>query len=309
MNELVALAACYGIEVVPEIDVPGHCFAMLQAIPELRDPGETGVYKSVQGFPNNCLNPAHEPTYKIIETIFDELIELFPSKLFHIGADEVPLGAWSGSPIALKKLHEEHGSAVADAHRERAGRISNLHGADDIEGTGAAILQAHFLKRIQDYLLSRSCIMGGWEEAAHSHVIDKSKVYLVGWRNTQISGALAEQGYDMVVSPGQAYYLDMAQSKEWAEPGAWWAGNSSPQQTYWFDPTLNWSSAQKQHLLGIQACIWSESMIDRAIFDRLVFPRLSAIAETAWTKAERKSWPRFEAAASLMPNLFGHWGE
>ena len=65
---------------MPEIDVPGHCYAMLQAIPELRDPGEHGSYFSVQGFPNNCLNPAREETYRVLETIFDELIELFPSR-------------------------------------------------------------------------------------------------------------------------------------------------------------------------------------------------------------------------------------
>ncbi len=95
-----------GIEVVPEIDVPGHCFAMQQAIPELRDPQEVGSYYSVQGFPDNCVNPAREKTYEVLETIFHELIELFPFKTIHIGADEVPLGAWSGSPEALARLRE-----------------------------------------------------------------------------------------------------------------------------------------------------------------------------------------------------------
>jgi hexosaminidase len=309
VREIVALAGQLGITVIPEIDVPGHCFALQQAIPELRDPDETGTYYSVQGFPNNCLNPAREETYRIIETIFDELIELFPSKIFHIGADEVPLAAWSGSPLAVAKLREIGGEAMAAAHAKLVNTIGNTHGADEIEGSGAAALQAVFLHRIQAFLASRGCITGGWEEAAHGNVIDKSKTYLVGWRTVEVCAALAGDGYDMVVSPGQRYYLDMSNSTAWSEPGAGWAGWSGPQETYEFDPTKGWTEAQKQHLLGIQACIWSEPMADRAIFDRLVFPRISAIAEAGWTRPDAKSWERFSALAGLMPILYGHWAE
>ncbi|MEZ2330247.1 beta-N-acetylhexosaminidase [Mesorhizobium sp. RCC_202] len=305
IRKIVALAGRLGIEVVPEIDVPGHCYAMLQALPQLRDPGEHGEYFSVQGFPNNCLNPAREETYHVLETIFDELIELFPFKVIHVGADEVPIGAWSGSPQALLRLGELGGEALAKAHAKRLGVVTNTHGADEIDGSGAALLQAQFLKRIQAFLASRGCVTGGWEEAAHGNVIDKTKCYLNGWRNVEVSAALAGEGYDMVVNPGQVYYLDMANSPEWSEPGAAWAGWSSPEKLYGFDPVEGWSDAQKKHFLGVQCCIWSEPMTDRAVFDRLIFPRLSALAETGWTLPERKSWPRFSALAGLMPVLYG----
>jgi len=305
IREVVALAERLGIKVVPEIDVPGHCYAMLQAIPALRDPEERGSYFSVQGFPNNCLNPAREETYAALEKIFDEMIELFPSKIFHIGADEVPLGAWSGSPQALAWLRENHGPDIADAHARRNNVVTNTHGADEIEGSGAALLQAHFLKRVQSFLASRACITGGWQEAAHGNVIDKAKVYLNGWRSVEISAELAGQGYDMVVNPGQVYYLDMANSPDWSEPGAAWAGWSSPEKLYRFDPVEGWSEAEKKHFLGVQCCIWSEPMTDRAVFDRLIFPRISALAETGWTMPERKAWERFKASAGLMPVLYG----
>jgi hexosaminidase len=307
IREIVALGQRLGIEIVPEIDIPGHCYAVLQSLPQLRDPGETGEYFSVQGFPNNCLNPAYEPVYAFLEKVIDELAELFPFKTIHVGADEVPLAAWSGSPLALKKLAEIGGEAAADKHRKLFNTIGNLHGADEIGGSGTATLQAEFLRRIQAYIASRGCVTGGWEEAAHGDVIDKSKSYLVGWRNVEINAALAGQGYDIVVSPGQRYYLDMANSQAFSEPGAGWAGWSGPRETYDFDPVAGWSAAQKKHLLGVQACIWSEPMTDRAIFDRLVFPRLSAIAETGWTRKEAKSWDRFSALAGLMPILYGHW--
>ena len=112
-----------------------------------------------------------------------------------------------------------------------------------------------------------------------------------------------------MVSPGQAYYLDMSQGTEWSEPGASWAGWSSVEKTYEFDPAAGWSAAQRAHLLGVQACIWSEPMNDRAIFDRLVFPRLSAIAEAGWTRPEAKSFERFAALCRLMPILYGYWSE
>ena len=149
------------------------------------------------------------------------------------------------------------------------------------------------------------CITGGWQEAAHGNVIDKDKSYLFGWRTVEVSAALAGEGYNMVVCPGQVYYLDMANSPAWSEPGAGWAGWSDPEKLYRFDPVEGWTDAQKRHFLGVQSCIWSEPMTDRAVFDRLVFPRLSALAETGWTRPEHKSWERFKALAGLMPVLYG----
>lgn len=304
IREIVAHAKALGIEIVPEIDVPGHSYVLLQAIPELRDPDEKGSYHSVQAFPDNCLNPAREKTYEVLETIFRELIDLFPFRTIHVGADEVPLGAWSGSPEALAKLRDIAGPAMAEAHARRLNAVTSSHLAEAIEGSGAAVLQALFLERVQKFLAAEGCITGGWEEAAHGNVVDKDTTYLCGWRDMNISAALAGEGYRMVVCPGQAYYLDMANSPEWDEPGASWAGWSAPEMTYAFNPVTGWSAEQRANLQGVQACIWSEPMKDRAVFDRLVFPRLSAVAETGWTREDRKSWQRFSAAAGLMPALY-----
>ncbi len=282
VRDIVDLAQDFGIEVVPEIDIPGHCYALLQALPELVDLDESGQYGSIQHFPNNCLNPAVEAVYHTLEAIFGELCELFPSRYFHVGADEVPADAWHGSPLA---------------NRLRA----------DLGVAGAAPLQAHLLKRVQSFLASRGKITGAWEEAAEGGGIEKNGAYLVGWKDAAISRRLAAEGYDVVAAPAQAYYLDMANSADWHEPGAAWAGWISPERTYAFDPTAGWSEAERERLLGIQGCIWSEHLTDRAVFDRLVFPRLSALAETAWTPEASKDWDRFSALAGLMPNLYGQF--
>jgi hexosaminidase len=309
IREIVALAASLGIEIVPEIDIPGHCFAVLQSLPALRDPGETGEYQSVQGFPNNCLNPAHQPVHAFLEAVIDEMLALFPAGVFHLGADEVPLAAWSGSPEALALLDRLAGKDAAERHGARANTTSGHDEADAIEGSDTATLQADLIGRVHTYLKGRGVITGGWEEAGHGDVLDRTKSYLDGWRNTEVSAALAEAGYDIVVSPGQRYYLDMANGPDWSEPGAGWAGSSSPEETYGFDPRQGWTAGQLQHLLGVQTCIWSERMGDGAVFDRLVFPRLSAVAETGWTRPERKSWARFRGFSGLMPIMYGHWRE
>jgi hexosaminidase len=106
---------------------------------------------------------------------------------------------------------------------------------------------------------------------------------------------------------GQRYYLDMANGLSWSEPGAGWAGWSGPEETYNFEARDGMTPEALKHLLGVQSCIWSEPMTDRAIFDRLVFPRISAIAEAGWTLPTRKSWPRFAAFAGLMPIMYDNW--
>jgi len=280
IRDIVAFAGQVGVDVVPEIDVPGHCYALLQAIPQLRDPGENGLYHSIQSFPNNCLNPGVEATYGVVETIFSEMVDLFPSRYFHVGADEVPHDAWQTSPAA----------------RVLGARLG-------IEGTSA--LQAHFLQRVQAFLSAKGKITGAWEEAALGGGIDKTHSYLVGWKDKAISRRLASEGYDVVVAPAQAYYLDMANGEAFYEPGAAWAGWSSPETTYAFEPSEGWSEAEKAHLMGIQGCIWSEPMTERAVFDRLVFPRLSAIAETAWSTD--RDFARFTALVGLIPNMYGNY--
>lgn len=307
VREIVALADDLAVAIIPEIDMPGHFYAALQAVPELRDPRETGEYQSVQGFPNNSLNPAHEPVYTFVEKVIDETLELFPAGIFHLGADEVPLAAWSGSPLALDMIEQMAGPAMRKKHEAQFNQLGNHHGADEIEGSPTAVLQAEFIKRVHRYIASKGAITGGWEEAAHGDAVDKDKAYVIGWRNVEINAALAERGFDIVVSPGQRYYLDMANGVSWAEPGAGWAGWSGPQETYEFEARAGFSEEGLKHLLGIQSCIWSESMTDRAIFDRLVFPRLSAIAEAGWTLPERKSWDRFKAIVGLMPIMYGNF--
>ncbi|OCJ13047.1 beta-N-acetylhexosaminidase [Rhizobium sp. AC44/96] len=279
VRDIVAHAAALSVEIVPEIDIPGHNSATLIALPDLTDGQEApDSYHSVQGYPNNALNPAVPLTYEFLEKVFDEMVELFPSEYIHIGGDEVANGSWLASPLA-KKLMEQEG----------------------ISGTFA--LQSYFLKRIKDMLTARGRKLAGWNEVAHGGGIASKDSLLMAWENPQVGIDLAKQGYEVVMTPGQAYYLDMVQAEAFQEPGASWAGTVPPAHTYGYEAEGDFPEELKDKMKGVQACIWSEHFLSRGYFNRLVFPRLPAIAEAAWTPKAKKDWHRFSAIVPLSPKL------
>lgn len=277
VRNLVAHATALNVDVIPEIDIPGHSTATLTAIPELVDGQEApDSYRSVQGYPNNALNPAIELTYEFLGKVFDEMVTLFPSRYLHIGGDEVAANTWMASPLA-RKLMEREG----------------------IEGTFG--LQSYFMKRIQQMLAERGKLLAGWDEVSHGGGVDPSGTLLMAWQKPEVGLELAKQGYDVVMTPGQAYYLDMVQAEEFQEPGASWAGTVPPQHTYTYEAVAEFPPELARHMRGVQACIWSEHFLNRDYFNHLVFPRLPAIAEAAWTPRDNKDWLRFAALVRLSP--------
>ncbi|MEM9514563.1 MAG: family 20 glycosylhydrolase [Actinomycetota bacterium] len=267
-----------GIELVPEIDVPGHCHAALQAMPGLRDPHDRSHAPSVQGFVDNVLVPGRPATHRFLEATFGAVANAFPtSPVLHLGGDEVAAEAWRHSP---------------SAHHYAAAR--GLHGA-------AAIARA-----IHDDVVNLIRSIGRapamWEEAAVAGV-DTTGGYAVGWTSSASTAALAAAGHDVVVAAGEAYYLDMATAREWRQPGACWAGVTSIDDSWRFDPLAGVEPDHHARVIGTQACIWSEHITDLDVLDELVFPRLDLIAERGWGRqddldaaavaAEWRDTPRF----------------
>ena len=125
----------------------------------------------------------------------------------------------------------------------------------------------------------------------------------MAWEKPEVGIELAGEGYDIVMTPGQAYYLDMAQGEDWGEPGAGWAGFTPPEKTYAYEAEGELPEELRERMRGIQACIWGENFASRSYFNRLVFPRLSAVAEAAWTPFLRKDWLRFAAIVRMWPTL------
>lgn len=279
VTRILAHAARHHIAILPEIDLPGHSAAALAACPDLADPGETpDSYRAVQGYPNNALNPAVPAVAEFLADVMAEVAELFPFSHVHVGADEVGEGAWLASPLARSLMDREG--------------IAGSHG-----------LQARFLRELQQRLAGLGKSVAAWDEAAFGGGIARPGTLLMAWQGREVVKRLLDDGYDVIACPGQATYLDMVQAPGWMEPGASWAGVVPADVTYAYDPAESLAQGQPGRLVGVQACIWTEHLAARELFNHLVFPRLGAVAELAWTAPARKSFPRFSARAGLLPLL------
>ncbi len=216
-----------------------------------------------------------------MEQVVDAVADLFPSSPWiHIGGDEVPEQAWSGSPIVAALKLRDRLSSVADVESAFHRRL-------------VAMIRERTGRRI-----------GAWQEAAESGGVQPDDGYVVGWRTVEASRRLAARGYDVVVSPGQAYYLDMASDDDWDTPGTSWAGTTSFDDVCAFDPESGWSDDELSHLLGVQACLWTEHVHDERTLDRFLFPRLDAVAERAWTGAISGGPASLRYRASVVDDRF-----
>jgi hexosaminidase len=256
----VARADRLGVTLIPEVDLPAHVHAALTALPQLADPDDRSSAVSVQHFTNNVLVPGHPLLGDFLERVIDSVAALFPSSPWiHIGGDEVPEGAWEGSPIVAE---------YRSAHGLRSGRE----------------VERAFHRQLATIVRSRTGrALGAWQEAAECGGIRPDDGYVVGWRTPEASRELAAAGFDVVASPSQAYYLDMALDESWTTPGASWVGSVSLDDVCRFVPDAGWSQDERGRLLGLQACLWTEYVADEEILKRQLFPRLDAIAERAWT--------------------------
>ncbi|WP_106745538.1 beta-N-acetylhexosaminidase [Yoonia maritima] len=279
MRSVVAHAQSLGVDVMPEIETPGHAAAVLAALPALVDPDEpANSYYPVQGYFNNALNPAIPETFTVLEQVFDEISTIFPSKYIHIGGDEVANNAWLTSPKA-----------------------QDLMAKEGLAGTFE--LQSWFLRKIKAMLTARGKVMVGWNEIAHGGGVPPEDTLLMAWENPTVGIKLAAQGYDVVMTPGQAYYLDMVQGADWLENGAGWAGPVPPEQSYTYEAEGDFPADLRSKMRGVQACIWCEHFTTKQWFNDLVFPRLGAVAEAAWTQKDQKDWLRFARQVRLHPEL------
>jgi len=278
VRSIVEHAAQVGIEVMPEVDMPGHMTALLAAMPQLRDPQEPAdSYRSIQGYPNNALNPGIEAVWPALEKVLDGLVELFPFAFIHVGGDEVDQASWAKSPAA-QALVEREGLAP-----------------------GAAALQGYFMRRVQALLRARGRRLAGWDECADGGGVAPDAL-LFAWQTREKTAALIANGYEVVCTPGQSYYLDMIEADGWDAPGSSWAGVSTPQDCYGYEAADGLPDGPGR-LAGVQAAMWCEHINSVARFNDIAFPRLSAVAEAGWTTSAGKDWSRFAALARMMPQL------
>ncbi len=281
MDTLVAHALALGVDIMPEIDTPGHCYAALVACPWLADPVEPiGAYTSFQGYPNNALNPGVPAVETFMEQVFDELARRFPMDTVHVGGDELADDAWAASPLA-RALAKRQG----------------LNGTKDLFG--------YFLGRLRLMLHGAGKKMAVWDDAALTGAVAPGDALVFAWQDAANLKDLCAAGHQVIATPGQTYYLDMAQSSDWDAPGLHWGGTVPPKTSYDFNARALLAGGKGQNLKGVQASIWSENLTSKELFDYMVFPRLGCIAEAGWSDPSAKNWTDFQARVCLMPTLSG----
>ncbi len=338
--EIVRYAAARHIEVIPEIEMPGHARAAIKSMKgnqqyRLDEPEDRSVYMSVQGYPDNVMNPALESTYRFIERVVGDLVAMHreagaPLRHIHMGGDEVPNGVWQGSPAV---------QAYMKAH--------DLTSVDD--------LWFAFYGRIEQILKAQNVSLSGWEEIAvrktrrdgHGMNIPNPDFTARGWRayvwnNVPGWGAedlayrLANGGYDVVLSPVTNLYFDLAWSPNPAETGLDWGGYVDLRKPFDFIPLDYYRNARldrrgnpldpavfagkdrlteygRAHILGIQGNLWSETVGGDGLADYMFVPKLFGLAERAWAPdpdwaTERdgaKSDSLYRAAWSRFVNVIG----
>ena len=273
IREIVTYASKLNITIIPELDIPGHARALIKSFETangnpLIDSEDKSVYSSAQNFSDNLLNPALEYTYEVLENILKELSELFPSKILHLGCDEVPAGAWLKSPkcIDLMKKHK------LNCKKE---------------------IQNYFIKRIIAIVNKYGKKAAGWEEITEGGNI-KKETTIYSWKGIKAGINAASEGYDVVMAPAQHVYFDLSYNNDIDEPGAYWTGgNVDTYQAYIYEPCSNFPKNIANNIRGIQGCQWSEQIKTQDILEYFSLPKIAAFAETAWTAKNNKNWNDF----------------
>lgn len=267
IREIVAYAAARQITVVPEIDVPGHATAAIAAYPQLGTTGQRLPVSNERGIHANLFN-VDEGTFEFLDQVLAEVAELFPGDYIHIGGDEAIKDQWRASTRVQQRRHE-------------------LGLADEAQ------LQAWFITRLEAMLVKRGKRLIGWDEILEGALPASATV--MSWRGTDGGIAAARAGHDVVMSPSPDLYLDYLQTDTPGEPAG--RPKTVPLRTvYAFDPVpAELTSEQRQHVLGLQANLWTGDIADLAGLEHAAFPRLAAVAETGWTPQADKDYDTFLA--------------
>jgi hexosaminidase len=276
IKEVVAYAKARFIEVIPEIDIPGHSLAMNAAYPFLSttpnypfqvNAGEEfmdweGFNGHVAAKIDNSLDPSNETVYEYLDKIFGEIAPLFPFEYIHMGGDENPKNNWEKSSNVQALMKKE---GLKDQNE----------------------VQSYFVRRVQKIINSKGKKMMGWDEILEGGLSGDAAV--MSWRGIKGGIEAAKQGHKVVMSPNDYNYIDYYQGELTAE-GKVYSGLRM-KKTYSFEPIPE--GIDPDLILGNQANQWTEQIFDLRYAQYMTWPRSMAVAETAWSPKEKKNWNSF----------------
>ena len=280
IREVVDYAARRFITVIPEIEFPGHAVAALASYPWLGCTGERYEVRQTWDIDDRVFCPGRETTFEFMEGVLEEVLELFPSEYIHIGGDECPTKMWERCPACRARM------AAEGLTRPRQ-------------------LQGYATARIERFLLERGRRLIGWDEMLDGGVTPTAVV--MSWRGTEGGVRAARQGNEVVMAPTTHCYFDYYQTADTVGEPLAWGGCLPVEQVYSLDPLEGLSADERRFVRGVQANLWTEYIADFEQAQYMLLPRLSALAEVAWS-LDRKDVAGYRSRAERLRGLYDACG-
>ena len=277
IKEIVAYAKKKFIEIIPEIDIPGHSQAAVAAYPELLacDPENKHEVWLQQGISTDVINVANPKAMQFAKEVIDELTELFPFNYIHLGGDECPTNKWQKNDECKKLLSEIGSSNFRD-------------------------LQIYFYKQLKDYIATKPADQQRqlifWNEVLHGNTsILGNDITIMAWIGANAAAKqAAKQGMNTILSPQIPYYINRKQSKLPTEPMSQGHGTETVEAVYNYQPLKDVDAALQPYYKGVQANFWTEWVTEPSVLEYLMLPRLAAVAEAGWTPQEKRNYEDFK---------------
>ena len=265
IKDIVAYAEARFVTVIPEIELPGHSQAAIAAYPYLGCTGDQVEVAKKGGVFENIYCPKEE-TFAFLEDVFDEVLELFPSKYIHIGGDEAPKTHWKNCKSCQQRIKDE---GLKDEHE----------------------LQSYFISRIETYLNSKGRQIIGWDEILEGGLAPNATV--MSWRGFGGAIEAAKQKHNVILTPNSHCYFDHYQSENIDEPLA--IGGFLPlEKVYNLNPIPEeLTQEEAKYVLGAQGNVWTEYMPNSQKVEYMVFPRILALSEVVWSNPKQKNYKEF----------------
>lgn len=284
VKDVIAYAAARGIEIIPEIDLPGHMLAALACFPELGCTGGPYEVWGRWGIADDVLCVGKEETMKFLEDVLSEVADLFPSEYVHIGGDECPKVRWEECPHCQAKIAE-------------------LGFKDDDRHKAEHYLQSYVTNRMEQFLSTKGKKIIGWDEILEGEIAPNATV--MSWRGVEGGLEAVRMGHDAIMVPYTHLYLDYYQSKDTANEPLAIGGYIPVELVYSFEPfTEEMTDDEKSHILGIQANLWTEYISTDDQLEYMLLPRMSALSEIQWCEPENKNYERFTDNMDNMAEIY-----
>ena len=264
-REIVRYAADRFITVIPEIEMPGHAMAALAAYPSLGCLGEGYEVPSVWGVKEDVFCAGNDSTFRLLEDVLTEVIDLFPSEYIHIGGDECPKVRWKACPKCQKRIRDE--------------KLK-----DEFE------LQSYFVQRMEKFLNGKGRKIIGWDEILEGGLSKTATV--MSWRGSAGGIEAAKSGNHVIMAPNTHCYLDYYPTRDLENEPRGIGGFLPIEMVYALDPHEGLNAHEREYILGVQGNLWTEFIAELDHAEYMLLPRLAAIAEVGWSY-DRKDYPDF----------------